>query len=87
MLEVIYLMKQIFWKKQKKKLRSKFQIVAFLLGKGSCVFLLSYQLRQPKQLQKFYLIQLKKFLQSKKYFIRLVGVLLIQWAKDTIGLI
>ena len=85
MLEVIYLMKQIFWKKQKKKLRSKFQIVAFLLGKGSCVLLLSYQLRQPKQLQKFYLTRLKKFLQSKKYFIRLVGVLLIQWAKDRIG--
>ena len=55
MLEVIYPMKQTFWKKQKKKLRSKLylQIVAFLLGKGSCVFLLSYQLRQPKQLQKF----------------------------------
>ena len=51
MLEVIYPMKQTFWKKQKKKLY--LQIVAFLLGKGSCVFLLSYQLRQPKQLQKF----------------------------------
>ena len=55
MLEVIYPMKQIFWKKQKKKLRSKLhlQTVAFLLGKGSCVFLLSCQLRQPKKLQKF----------------------------------
>ena len=60
MLEVIYLMKQIFWKKQKKKLRGKLhlQIAAFLVGKGSCVFLLSYQLHQPKKLQKFYLIQL-----------------------------
>ena len=57
----------------------------FFIEKRIMCLLLSYQLRQPKQLQKFYFIRLKKFLQSKKYFIRLVGVPVIQWTKDTIG--
>ena len=71
-----YVGREIFWKKN---LRNKLhlQTAAFILEKGSCVFLFSYYLRQLKRLQKFYLIRLNKFLQSKKYFIRLVGVLVI----------
>ena len=59
--------------------------MAFLLGKGCLSVELS--VTPTKAIAKILLNTIKKYLQSKKYFIRLVGVLVIQWTKDTIGLI
>ena len=59
----------------------------FFIGKRIMCLSVELSVTPTKEIAKILVIRLKEFLQSKKYFIRLVGVPVIQWAKDTIGLI
>ena len=59
----------------------------FLIGKRIICLSVELSVTPTKAIAKILLNTIEKYLQSKKYFIRLVGVLVIQWTKDTIGLI
>ena len=89
MLEVIYLMKQVFWKKAREKNEGQATSsnCGFFIGKRIMSPSVELSVTPTKAIAKILLNTIEKYLQSKKYFIRLVGVLVIQWTKDTIGLI
>ena len=78
MLDVIYLMKQIFWKKKIEEQVTSSNC-GFYIGKRVMCLSVELLFTPTEAIAKILFNTIEEFLQSKKYLIRLVGILVIRW--------